>query len=392
MGPPSLVEHRPAGELRDSQDVIQQNPYGVRVLGRGARLKNKRQSPPASPSGSSTNVPATRLLRRMEAAQSIRTRDNVAHSRVNHHQLLLGNWNIFTLTGKELELVEEAKGYHLDIIRVSSTKRRGSGSVDLDGGRKLFHSGADPSMSAQAGVGILTSPHLSDCKSDWIHLESQVCMLKLKVLDRSLSLLQVYAPNATSEYQTFVDEVSDALLRVSATESTVLMGNFNAHVATDTDTWKSVIGKHGVTGLNENGNYLLQLCCSNGLRIMNTFFHLREVHKYIWYRPSIDQKSLIDFCIISSDLFSDVLDVRVKRGVELSTDHHLVVCSLRLSKPWPNKKSSRSSVTYRIKWEALEDKEVRKQFASSISCKFRQLSAVSEDIEKKWLLFRSAII
>ena len=50
-------------------------------------------------------------------------------------------------------------------------------------------------------------------------------MLKLKVLDRSLRLLQVYVPNATSEYQTFVDEVNDALLRVSPTESTVLMGN-----------------------------------------------------------------------------------------------------------------------------------------------------------------------
>ena len=57
----------------DSQIVIQQNPYGVQVLGRGARSKNKRQSPPASPSGSSANVPATRLERRMEAAQSICT-------------------------------------------------------------------------------------------------------------------------------------------------------------------------------------------------------------------------------------------------------------------------------------------------------------------------------
>ena len=47
---------------------------------------------------------------------------------------------------------------------------------------------------------------------------------------------------------------------------------------------------------------------------------------------------------------------------------------------------------YRIKWEALEDKEVRKQFASSISSKFKQLPEVSEDIEKEWLLFRSAII
>ena len=152
------------------------------------------QSPPASPSGSSTNVPATCLERRMEAAQSIRTRDSVAHSWVNHHQLLLGNWNILTLTGKELELVEEAKRYHLDIIGVSSTKRRGSGTVDLDGGWKLFYSGADPSMSAQAGVGILTSPRLSDCVSDWILLGSRVYMLKLKVLDRSLCLLQVNAP------------------------------------------------------------------------------------------------------------------------------------------------------------------------------------------------------
>ena len=104
--------------------------------------------------------------------------------------------------------------------------------------------------------------------------------------DRSLCLLQVYAPNATSEYQAFVDEVNDALLRVSAIESTVLMGDFNAHVGTDTDTWKGVIGKHGVTGLNENKRYLLQLCCSNRLHIMNTYFQHREVHKY--YMHGID--------------------------------------------------------------------------------------------------------
>ena len=107
---------------------------------------------------------------------------------------------------------------------------------------------------------------------------------------------------------------------------------------------------------------------------------------------SINQISLIDCCIVSPDLFSDVLAVRVKRGAESSTDHPLVVCSLQLLKPWPNRKYNRSSVTYRIKWEALEDKKVRKQFASSILSKFRQLPDASEDIEKEWLLFRSAII
>ena len=104
---------------------------------------------------------------------------------------------------------------------------------------------------------------------------------------------------------------------------------------------------------------------------MNAFFQHKEVHKDTWYRPSMDQKSLIDFCIISSDLFSGVLDVQAKRGAALSTDHHLVACSLRLSKSCPNRKSNRSFVTYAIKWEALEDKEARKQFASSISSEFR---------------------
>ena len=212
-----------------------------------------------APVAAPPNVPATRLERRMEVAQSIRTRDNVAHSRVNHHQLLLGYWNILTFTGKELDLIEEAKRYHLNIIGVSSTKRRSSGTVDVDGGRKLFYSRADPSMSAQASVGILTSPRLSDCVSDWIPLGSRVCMLKHKVLDRSLCLLQVYAPNATNEYQAFVDEVNKAFLRVSPTESTVLMRDFSAQVGTGPDTRKGVIGKHGVTELNESGRYLSQL-------------------------------------------------------------------------------------------------------------------------------------
>ena len=169
------------------------------------------------------------------------------------------------------------------------------------------------------------------------------------------------------------------------------MDDFNAHVGTYDKTCIGVIGRHCDSDLNANRKYLLQLCCNNSLSIMNTFFQHRDAHKYTWYRPSLGQKSLIDFCIVSEDLFSDVLDVRVKRGAELSTDHHLVVCSLRFSKPWFNRQSKKSPVAFRIKWEALEDKKVRKQFTSSMSSKFRQLPDVSEDIEMEWSLFKSAI-
>ena len=62
---------------------------------------------------------------------------------------------------------------------------------------------------------------------------------------------------------------------------------------------------------------------------MNTFFQRKRILKYTWYRDSLGQRSLIDFCIVSADLFSTVSDVRVKRGAELSNDHHLVVCTLK---------------------------------------------------------------
>ena len=137
--------------------------------------------------------------------------------------LRIGNWNISSLTGKEHELREEAKRYRLDIAGVSSTRWRGSGTVDLQEGWKLFYSGVDAALSAQAGVGILTSPRLADRVIDWIPLGGRVAIMKLKLQKMILTLVQVYAPNLEAEYAAFLDEVDDALQRVADTESVLIM-------------------------------------------------------------------------------------------------------------------------------------------------------------------------
>ena len=127
-------------------------------------------------------------------------------------------------------------------------------------------------------------------------------MLMHKVKNRSLCLLQVYALNVVSKYQVFVDDVNDAPQRIRSTESTILLGDFNAHIGTDNKTRKDVIGRHGDSAFNVKGRYLLQLCCSNRLCIMNIFFQHRDLHKYTWYRHSVAQKSLLDFCIVLSEI------------------------------------------------------------------------------------------
>ena len=91
----------------------------------------------------------------------------------------------------------------------------------------------------------------------------------------------MYDPNALKEYQAFEDDVNDTIQRVGQTESTILLRYFNAHIETDSETWKGVIGRYGDPEFNENGRYLLLLCYSNGICIMNIFSQHRDVHKCI---------------------------------------------------------------------------------------------------------------
>ena len=238
--------------------------------------------------------------------------------------LAAGSWNVTSLRNKQDELVDEAKRYRLDIVGVSSTKRHGSGTKDLQEGWKLFYSGVDLSVCAQAGVGILTSPRLADRVVEWVPISSRVAVLRIHLLEgKNLAIVQAYAPNSLAEYTTFLDDLYQGLARLRCTDSLILMGNFNAHVGNDTETWNGVIGRNGDAHVNRSGELLLEFCASNALSIMNTYFQHKDIHKFTWYRDSLAQRSIIDFVIVSPELKRSVVDVRVKRGAELSTDHHL---------------------------------------------------------------------
>ena len=121
--------------------------------------------------------------------------------------------------------------------------------------------------------------------------------------------------------------------KVTSSESLLLLGDFNAHVGMDNTTPKGVIGQYGDPDINKNERCFLQFRATNELCIMNTFFQHKRILKYTRYRISLGQRSLIDFSIVLTNLLSTVSDVRVKRGAELSTDHHLVACTLKALKP-----------------------------------------------------------
>uniref|UniRef100_A0A669BJZ3 Reverse transcriptase domain-containing protein n=1 Tax=Oreochromis niloticus TaxID=8128 RepID=A0A669BJZ3_ORENI len=99
---------------------------------------------------------------------------------------------------------------------------------------------------------------------------------------------------------------------------------------------------------------------------------------------------MIDFVIVSPDLRPYVLDTRVKRGAELSTDHHLVVSWIR----WRGRTLDRPGApkrVVRVCWERLAEAPVRKIFNAHLRQSFNSIPRETGDIESEWTMFSVSI-
>uniref|UniRef100_A0A3P8SLN3 Reverse transcriptase domain-containing protein n=1 Tax=Amphiprion percula TaxID=161767 RepID=A0A3P8SLN3_AMPPE len=119
-------------------------------------------------------------------------------------------------------------------------------------------------------------------------------------------------------------------------------------------------------------------------------FRHKSVHMCTWHQDTLGRSSMIDFVVVSSDLRPHVLDTRVKRGAELSTDHHLVVSCLRLWGRMPVR-PGRPKRIVRVCWERLAESPVRRSFNFHLRSSFNHVPREVGDIESEWTMFRASI-
>ena len=83
---------------------------------------------------------------------------------------------------------------------------------------------------------------------------------------------------------------------------------------------------------NSNGHKLKEFATANELKITNTFFGHKEIHKMTWSTQGY--RSIIHYILTNKKLSPLVNDTNVLRGYGVTTDHYLLISKIRLLKKW----------------------------------------------------------
>ena len=202
-----------------------------------------------------------------------------------------------------------------------------------------------------------------------------------KKKDIRLNIINCYATTSDAEEEKkndFYQQLKAMLDRKGAKDITILMGDFSAKIGMDNMGYEDVVGTHGLGQMNENGERFVDLCALNQLVIGGSIFPHKRIHKATWISPNHVTENQINHICISRKFRRSWQDVRVMRGADVSSDHHLLLTTVRLLlKRFTNANSTWAKYNVGL----LRNKDTQAAFQISLSNRFQPLQELIEDYE-----------
>ncbi|RXN14088.1 endonuclease-reverse transcriptase [Labeo rohita] len=296
----------------------------------------------------------------------------------------IATWNIRTMyeLGRTAQIAKEMKTYNISVLGLSETRWLQAGQLRLTSGETLLYSGhTEDGATHTEGVALMLSSEARCALIGWEPVSSRIITAKFATNKKKIQLyiIQCYAPTNESkeeEKDDFYHQLQTVLDR--RREKDIIVGDLNAKIGNDNMGYEDVMGVHGLGQMNENGERFADLCSLNQLVIGGSIFPHKRIHKTTWRSPDHITENQIDHICINRKFRRSWRDVRVMRGADVSSDHHLVLMKMRLRlKKYTTQTTTRTKYNVRL----LRNREVQTAFQISLYNRLQPLQEILEDTE-----------
>ena len=204
--------------------------------------------------------------------------------------------------------------YDIQIAALSETRFADAGEIkEVGAGYTFFWSGRKSEERREAGVGFAIKTELVGKLSGLPKgINDRLMTLRLPLSgNKHATIVSAYAPTMTNPDEVkdkFYDDLDNVISATPRTDKLILLGDFNARVGTDHQTWEGVIGPEGVGKCNSNGLLLLRKCAEHDLLITITVFRLPNRNKTSWIsKYNVGLKTLLNEGLSEPDYYGDLV-------------------------------------------------------------------------------------
>ena len=165
--------------------------------------------------------------------------------------------------------------------------------------------------------------YASRCLESWSPVSDRLITARFHSKYIKTTIVLVYAPTneAADEAKETYAKVQKVLDAVPRHDMLLVKGYWNDKVGAR---------QEGKGERNDNSHRFLSFCTCNNLAITSTMFHHKDVHKYTWTSPNSQHWSQIDHMAIRSQFNRSVQDTRVHTGIDVGSNHNLVISKAKL--------------------------------------------------------------
>ena len=304
--------------------------------------------------------------------------------------LRLGSWNVRTMyeAGKTAQVIKEMQRYRLDILGISETHWSQGGQHKTRTGELIIYSGHEDERQHRDGVGMVLSKKAQKTFRGWEAHGPRMLLTSFTTKKKgiNMNIIQTYAPTneATDEDKDdFYNSLQDLFEQLPNKDVNIVMGDMNAKVGSNNNSYEQVMGKHGLGEANDNGERFISFCANNSIVMGGTIFPHKRIHKATWLSPDGRTENQIDHFCISCKFRRSLKDVRVMRGADVASDHHLLLATIKLKLKNHRQQNKTSRVRFQV--NLLEDSKTKKQFELSLKNRYEVLQDLEDtDIDHHW--------